>query len=168
MGALMPAGVILEKAPPLADFYEPFIRKVIASCRRVAGLDLIQQENLQRDCLGKSVFYGKFALLTHRGGADAILNYGNDYVLKLWDTTWAEFITMPSKLTAPEEGRETREEFMETVRHNGFATGYDGIRISRTGRRFVIKDVTVWQLVDGDGLNFGVGAYFSNYERIVV
>jgi hypothetical protein len=87
-GAQMPVGLILEKAPPLADFYEPFIREVIASCRRVAGLDLIQQENLQRDCLGKSVFYGKFALLTHRGGADAILNYGNDYVLKLWGTTW--------------------------------------------------------------------------------
>jgi hypothetical protein len=57
---------------------------------------------------------------------------------------------------------------METVRYNDFATGYDGIRISRTGRRFVIKDVTVWQLVDGDGLNFGVGAYSSTYERIVV
>ena len=162
----MPVDLVLEKPPPLAGFYDSFVCDVIASYRRVTGLDLIRQENLEPDRLGKSVYHGNFALLTHRGGPDAILNYGNAYALELWETTWAEFITMPSKLTAPDEGREAREALMETVSRNGFATGYDGIRISRKGRRFLIKDVTVWQLLDDAGRNFGVGAYFRNYQRI--
>jgi len=162
----MPIDLIHPKPPPLAEFYDAFIREVIASYRRVTGLDLVRQENLQPDRLGRSVYHGNFALLTHRGGPDAILNYGNAFALNLWDVTWPDFITMPSKLTAPDEGRETREALMESVRRNGFATGYDGIRISRKGWRFLIRDVTVWQLLDEAGRNFGVGAYFRNYERL--
>ncbi len=37
----------------------------------------------------------------------------------------------------------------------GYETGYTGVRITRTGKRFMIEEATLWQLIDADGVLHG-------------
>jgi len=49
------------------------------------------------------------------------------------------------------------------VKRYGFATGYSGVRISKSGRRFRIEDGVLWQLRDAGGMIHGVAATFSHW-----
>jgi hypothetical protein len=53
---------------------------------------------------------------------------------------------------------------MDKVARDNFVADYGGVRVSRTGRLFRIKNATVWRLLDETGGAFGVGAYFRDYE----
>ena len=55
---------------------------------------------------------------------------------------------------------------MQRVMQNSFVTGYSGHRVSRTGRLFLIQDVTIWRLLDESGTSFGVGAFFRQYRYL--
>ena len=44
------------------------------------------------------------------------------------------------------------------------ATGYQGLRISKSRRRFWIEDVTVWQLIDEQGTLHGQGAIYRRWR----
>ena len=45
-------------------------------------------------------------------------------------------------------------------------TGYTGVRISSTGRRFRIKEVTVWNVTDADARFLGQGATFAHWTPL--
>ena len=67
---------------------------------------------------------------------------------------------LPSRLSAPPQQVQDRKEFLEQVGRQGFATGYRGLRISKSERSFWIIDGTVWQLVDQAGVLRGQAALF--------
>ena len=142
------------------NFQDAFVQKVLASHLRVVGQPLLA------GLTARDVWSGDFALLTHRGDAQAILNYGNRFVLDLWACDWAQFTITPSSATAPEDGRAERAAMMQQVVRDGFVRGYDGPRVSRTGRLFLIQDVTIWRLLDVSGGNFGIGAFFRQYRYL--
>jgi hypothetical protein len=50
------------------------------------------------------------------------------------------------------------------VREHGFVDDYSGIRISKNGRRFRIRQATVWNLVDASGAFAGQAATFGRWE----
>jgi hypothetical protein len=52
------------------------------------------------------------------------------------------------------------------VREKGFMSGYSGVRISSTGRRFRIVDATVWDVFDGKGVRRGQAATFEKWEYL--
>jgi hypothetical protein len=43
-------------------------------------------------------------------------------------------------------------------------TGYNGLRISRSGRRFWIQNGVVWQLMNDIGITFGQAALFDSWR----
>lgn len=155
--------------PPGADngWHDAHVRRVLAAFTRVTGRDLMTELMAEQGGIepggapppGRFFHDGDFALLTHRGDADATLNYGNARALALWECDWASFTAMPSRHTAPRERRAARAGMMDQVVTKGFVTGYSGERISRTGRRFLIQDGIVWRLCDADGTPFGVAAF---------
>jgi MEKHLA domain len=53
---------------------------------------------------------------------------------------------------------------LEGVRERGYIEGYRGIRVSKTGRRFLIDDVTVWNVIDPDGIYRGQAATYANWR----
>ena len=67
-------------------------------------------------------------------------------------------------MSAEAPNRAERQAFLDTVAREGFAEGYKGLRISRAGRRFFIKDATVWQLIDGRGVLRGQGALVPAWQ----
>jgi hypothetical protein len=156
----MTLGPVLGLPAAENDYQGVFVQKVLASHARVTGRALLP------GLTAREIWSGGFALLTHRGGPDAMLNYGNAFALDLWDCDWDQFTATPSSATAPQDGRAAREAMMQQVIQNGFVTGYEGRRISRTGRLFLIQDVTIWRLREENGESVGVAAFFRHYQRL--
>ena len=46
---------------------------------------------------------------------------------------------------------------------HGFIADYEGVRISKTGRRFLVKQATVWNVLDERGAKQGQAATFSDW-----
>ena len=148
------------------DYHALFVARVVEAFARVTAKSLVDEAGLDPDALGRSAYFGDFALLCHRGGADAVLNYGNAFALRLWQCDWSSFVTTPSAATTPMEVSGARDLLMQKVSRDNFVRGYSGERIDRTGRRFLIQDVTVWRLLDAAGNSFGMAAFFRRYRYL--
>ena len=55
---------------------------------------------------------------------------------------------------------------LDQVRRDGFMSGYRGVRIAKSGRRFIIADGVVWELIDEQGTRHGQAATFSSWRDI--
>lgn len=154
------------------DIQEPLLSRWIAqtqvlldSYHSVLGRELILRSGDPYVDAGR-LFDLPAIVLSHGTKADPILNYGNRAALTLWEMTPEAFIAMPSRLTAEPGARAAREKALEDTRCQGFSTGYEGIRISATGRRFFIHDATIWNLVDAQGRPAGQAATFARWTPV--
>ncbi|MFO1436003.1 MAG: MEKHLA domain-containing protein [Gammaproteobacteria bacterium] len=109
------------------------------------------------------LFAAPFVVVSHDSAADPVLNYGNRVALELWELTWAEFIRLPSRLTAEMELQCARQQILDQVAKCGFVDGYSGVRISASGRRFRILDATIWEVQDQNGIRVGQAATFRHW-----
>ena len=112
------------------------------------------------------LFLAPFVVVSHVDSDDPILCYGNRQALDLWEMTWEQFTVTPSRLTAEPVNREERARMLRRVTACGFVDDYRGVRISRTGRRFLVERATVWNVVDGDGNRRGQAATFSEWTPL--
>ncbi|MEV4343578.1 MEKHLA domain-containing protein [Actinoplanes sp. NPDC049596] len=99
-----------------------------------------------------------FGLLAHDTSPDPVFVYANRTAQKVFGYCWDEFVGLPSRLSADEEDRASRRMFLDSVRADGYATGYRGRRVAKDGHRFWIEDVTLWTLRDADGAPAGQAA----------
>ncbi|MCY4488457.1 MAG: MEKHLA domain-containing protein [Deltaproteobacteria bacterium] len=112
------------------------------------------------------LFLAPFVVVSHVDSDDPILNYGNRKALELWEMTWDEFTTTPSRLTAEPMNRDERARMLRLVTTHGFISDYRGVRISRTGRLFLVEHATVWNVVDEDRGRRGQAATFSQWTLL--
>ncbi len=134
------------------------------SHRRFVGRELLPRTSAEADAL--TLFEAPFVAVAHGIESDPIFDYGNRRALELWEFSWSEFVALPSRFSAEPAAREERERLLAEVRERGFSTGYSGIRATRSGRRFRILDVTVWNVVDEEGTRVGQGAAYERFEWI--
>lgn len=99
-----------------------------------------------------------FAILAHNTAPDPVFVYGNKAAQRRFGYEWEELTALPSRLSAEAPERIERQRFLERVTRNGFVTGYRGIRIAKSGKRFRIENATVWQLIDIEGICHGQAA----------
>ncbi|RQZ20921.1 MEKHLA domain-containing protein [Burkholderia sp. Bp9031] len=92
-----------------------------------------------------------FAVLAHNTDRDPIFIYGNKAAQRRFEYTWDEITRLPSRLSAEAPDREERRQFLERVQRFGYESGYKGVRIGKSGRRFMIEEATLWQLLDANG-----------------
>lgn len=100
------------------------------------------------------------AIVAHGTQNDPVFFYGNRRALELFGMSWAEFIRLPSRLSVEPEASDARTVLMETVTRQGFVEGYSGMRITKNGTRFMIRNATIWNLVDAQGVYYGQAATF--------
>jgi hypothetical protein len=112
----------------------------------------------------QQLFAAPFVVLSHGVEADPILNYGNAVALQLWEMTATQFCATPSRVTAEPMLREDRQSTLDTVARQGYITGYAGVRVSSTGRRFLIENVVLWNVSDDDGNPLGQAASFDRWS----
>jgi hypothetical protein len=153
----------LIELPP--EFRERWIAQSVAlldSFRTLTGRDLLAPSGRAEDDALR-LYNASFAVVSHGTETDPILNYGNRVALNLWEMTPAQFVATPSRLTAEPMLREARERLLAETARKGFVSGYEGVRISATGRRFTIRDVTIWTASDAEGRPLGQAATFPRW-----
>ena len=127
--------------------------------------DLIERRG-DIEAQSQALFFAPFVVVSHVDSGDPILNYGNRQALDLWEMAWAEFTATPSRLTAEPMNRDDRSRMLRRVATHGFVAGYQGVRISRPGRRFLVEGATVWNVVDEHRTQRGQAATFSRWSYL--
>ena len=102
-----------------------------------------------------------FCLLAHDGGHDPHFVYANQTAQRCFEYPWQELVGLPSRLSALPDGRAERARLLADVARDGFAEGYRGLRVAKSGRRFWIEDVTVWNVLDAAGRFLGQAATYQ-------
>jgi hypothetical protein len=92
-----------------------------------------------------------FAVLAHNTDPDPVFVYGNIAAQRRFGYSWDEITRLPSRLSAEAPNREEREQFLTRVQRLGYEEGYKGVRVTKSGQRFMIEEATLWQLLDADG-----------------
>jgi hypothetical protein len=59
--------------------------------------------------------------------------------------------------------RAEREWMLERARVQGYVDNYRGVRISNSGRRFLVESAIVWSVIDQAGRRQGQAATFSRW-----
>jgi hypothetical protein len=148
------------------DFRDAWIiraRQLLDSFRRATGEELLPRNGNAHDEADR-LFAAPFVVVAHGPEADPILNYANRAGLVLWEMSATDFIRTPSRLTAEPTLRAARERLLAETARKGFVRGYEGVRIGATGHRFLIQDVTIWNVADAGGAPGGQAATFAKWR----
>ncbi|GIL43019.1 hypothetical protein Vafri_826 [Volvox africanus] len=121
--------------------------------------------------LPSELFRAPFALLAHNrfqeGVTDPIYIYGNRAALEVFETTWDELLQTPSRKSAADDpnAQKDRNGLLDKAAETGVVSGFEVWRVSKSGRRFKIKDGTLFNIMDREGNKLGQAAVFDRYER---
>lgn len=132
---------------------------------RLTGRDLAEGLDLSHG-LDHAVRHAPYVLVAHDTAPDPVFVYGNDTALSLFELDWDAFTSLPSRLSAEPVERDERERLLHRVAEHGYIDDYRGVRVSSTGRRFVIEDAVVWDVVDHDGAVRGQAALFDRWTPL--
>jgi hypothetical protein len=153
----------------MPDIDSPFMAAHTAllrgSYRRWTGTDLLAPDLGPAEA-ARVLFDAPFAVVSHDTRADPVFTYGNRLALALFEMDWDEFTVLPSRLSAVAEDQGERLRLLAGVGTRGYADNYAGIRISKTGRRFLISDATVWNLIDEAGGYRGQAACIRHWRDL--
>ena len=130
---------------------------ILDSFRRLLGRELIDRSGDPRED-ARRLFELPLGVLAYDTAATPLLDWANAAAATAFDASPEELVGRPSAATAPADAMADRQELFSLLRRHGFVTGYSGTRISATGRRFVIEDVTVLELRDVCGKPAGHAA----------
>ncbi len=138
---------------------------LLDSYARLVKQELIIREGISQE-QAERLFKSPFVVASHGLQDDPILNFGNQAALDLWEMDWEQFIQTPSRLTAEPVNREERARMLEQAKTHGYIADYRGVRISSSGKRFLVERATVWNIQKPDGTPLGQAATFSNWTYL--
>ncbi|NEP18262.1 MAG: MEKHLA domain-containing protein [Leptolyngbya sp. SIO4C1] len=152
---------------PTADntFLAEHVSLLRDSYQRLLGKALVEP-TLSAAAGAQAVFEAPFVVVSHSAASDPVFTYGNQAALDLFEMSWAEFTALPSKYSAEPEKRAARSQLLAAVARQGYAENYSGVRRAKSGRRFLIERVTVWNLVDHTGLYRGQAATYRDWTYL--
>lgn len=132
-----------------------FYQLLADSYARLLGRPLVPQPMPVHEAAQWLYERAPFAVLAHNTDPDPVFIYGNKAAQDRFGYDWDEITRLPSRLSAEAPNREERQAFLARVQHLGYETGYQGVRITKSGQRFMIEQATLWQLLDADGTLHG-------------
>jgi hypothetical protein len=154
----------MPSLPPSDARLDKRLRLLVESYHRLTGKALI--DNLPSDIakLRAAIWNAPRAIVAH-GTEDApIFFYGNRRALQLFEMSFDEFTRLPSRLSAEPLAQDERAKMLEKAMRQGYVDSYSGMRIASSGKRFMIADGTVWNLIDEQGKHQGQAAMFVGQE----
>ena len=147
-----------EQAPKQTLDTQKLASRLLLSHQRAFGRPLLNGNDQAKD-----LFSSDMAVLAHDNSKDPRLIYANATALRLWERSWDTMIGMPSRYTAEEWAREQRASALQRAEKQDAFEGYSGVRVSRTGQRFMINNARIWTLWDDHGRPCGQAAAFSDW-----
>ncbi|MDD5387872.1 MAG: MEKHLA domain-containing protein [Gallionellaceae bacterium] len=147
------------------DYLPAHAALLINSYRLWTGKALLDSELPPREA-ARALYHAPFVVLSHDSTPDPRFTYANLAAQERFEMAWREIVGLPSRLSAESMARPARAQLLETVASQGYIDSYSGVRIAKSGRRFMIRNATVWNLSDADGQFQGQAAMFSDYQDI--
>jgi len=136
---------------------------LLNSFRHWTGRDLLERVG-DPAYQAHALFLSPFIVISHGTEEDPIINYGNQVAIELWETTWEDLTRTPSRLTAEPINRAEREWMLEQAKVRGYLDTYQGVRVTSTGRRFLVENAIIWNVVDAAGQRVGQAATFIHWS----
>lgn len=146
-----------------SDEQRRHIGDIAASYHRLTGRSLVPDR--EGDAVA-ALWAAPFAIVAHGTESDPVFFFGNRVALELFEMDFATFTRLPSRFSAEPLLRDERARLLDRVTRHGIIDDYAGVRISATGRRFRIRDASVWNLTDETGAPSGQAAAFANWEHV--
>lgn len=148
------------------DFYSKHGQLLCSSYANWTNKKLIADNN-DPGTLILALYEAPFAVVSHGIENDPIFNFGNKTALELFELEWDRFIQVPSRESVEMTNRAERDKLMQRVTTNGFMDNYSGVRTSSSGKRFLIAEATIWNIVDINNIYYGQAAMFKKWNPIV-
>lgn len=145
------------------DFLQQQTRLICSSYAHLTGRRLWENETGD---MASRLFEADFAVLSHDTRPEPVFNYANRTAMRLFAMNWDEITRLPSRYSAEPMLREERAGFLECVSRYGFIDDYSGIRIAKDGRKFMIENATVWNLLADDGRLCGQAAMIPQWKML--
>jgi hypothetical protein len=140
-------------------------RLLVESFRRRLGRELVVATGSDL-VVAEALFRAPAVVVAHGTGPDPLLTYANAAALRLWEMQPDTLVRTPSRLTAEPVHRDERARLLERTSREGFVDDYSGVRISKTGRRFMIERAIVWNVDDEAGRLLGQAATFDRWTPL--
>jgi hypothetical protein len=154
-------GLVIDAPAPSNAYHASHVARLLTSYQHWTGQELLE---LPPDMtVAEALYRAEFVVISHGTQADPVFNYGNLAAQRLFEMSWAELTALPSRCSAEPVNRDDRARLMERVTTQGFIDDYRGVRISSTGRRFLIEQAFVWNVLDEAGALIGQAATFSDW-----
>lgn len=112
------------------------------------------------------LFEAPFVVVSHGMEANPIFKYGNQRALILWELDWNTFTQTPSREAAEPLARSERQKLLDETEKNGFVENYSGVRISSTGKRFYVENLSTWNVLDENNQRCGQAAMFFKWKYV--
>lgn len=141
------------------------LRLIAESYQRLTGKPLLPETPQMDDELRNAMWHAPFAIVAHGTEDDPVFFYGNRYALQHFEMSAGAFSQLPSRLSAEPMAQEAREQALREVAERGYIDGYSGMRVAKSGRRFMIADCTIWNLLDAQGGFYGQAAIFVAQDK---
>ncbi len=146
-------------------FLADHVRVLRDSLRRLTGRELCDPV-LNDTEAARWIFQAPFVVASHDTADDPVFYYANKAALDLFEMTWTEFTSLPSRKSAELPDRAERARLLAEVTEKGFIHDYSGLRIAKSGRRFRIANAIVWNLADDDGTPRGQAVIFDQWQHV--
>ena len=153
---------IPENAPH-AQWLE-LTQNLLDSYRRWTGMELLKRTTPEDELL--ALWNLSQIVVSHGTQSDPAFVYGNHLALERWEMPLNQFLGMPSRLTAEPVHRDERQRLLDQTRRHGYVDNYRGVRISRTGKRFMIEKALLWTVLDSAGSIIGQAATCDRWTSL--
>lgn len=147
------------------DFLRRHVRILCHSYATLTGRSLLEPGIPEMSWV-EALDAAPFAVVSHGVQSDPVFNYGNRKALELFELDWARFTQLPSRYSAESMVREERNALLARVARDGYVHDYGGVRVSATGRRFMVRNATVWNLVDETDQPYGQAALLKEWSYL--
>lgn len=146
------------------DYLVAQARQLLASHLHLTGRPLLPTG--EAIAVARALYLAPFAVLAHDTHDDPRFTYANRTAQQLFELPWPEIVGMPSRFSAEPVARDERQRLLERVARDGYIDDYSGVRVAKSGRRFMIRRATVWNLLDEHGHKTGQAATFSDWHAL--
>jgi hypothetical protein len=159
--------IVSERVEPDAanDFCVGHAQRLLRCYRTLTGHALTEDAS-DHVVAARALYHAPFVVLSHDSAVDPVFNYANLTAQRCFEMSWPEFVCLPSRFSAEPLARDERQRLLDRVSRRGFIDDYQGVRVSRTGRRFLVSNATVWNLTDEQGRAAGQAATFSTWQNL--
>jgi len=116
--------------------------------------------------IGRVLYEAPMVVLAHDTANDPLFFYGNLAAQRQFEMEWQELVRLPSRFSAEPVAREERQRLLDLVTRQGFIEDYAGVRIAKSGKRFLIEQATVWNLLGPRSQVVGQAAAFNRWTPL--